>query len=87
MNVLDELNKKEEWNEIYGNSQPELNKSHAILVNYSIGALFFTKVLTPFEYDTMEPIQDESDKIMFMKLMPKEKKGDIQDTYRQEAEE
>ena len=78
MMVLKELSKnnrnmQKEWNEKYGDLPAKGNEGHQKLINYSIGALFYCDILTPFEYDLTEPAFDEAGQLMYVKLMPKDK--------------
>lgn len=72
-------NISKEWNELYADVAPKGNEGHHVLINYSVGALFFMEVLTPFEYDVMEPAFDESGHLMYMKLLPKKHRGDVEE--------
>jgi hypothetical protein len=79
IDILDELNKRKEFNAFYGDIVPEPDKTHyLILMRYARKAFYYTKVLTPFEYDTMEPVFDESGILMGMKQLPKKETDEIE---------
>ena len=85
LTVLEELSRegkniKKEWDEKYGNVPPKGHEGHEQLIAYSIGALFYSKVLTPYEYDMTEPAFDESGHLMYIKLLPKMKTDEITET-------
>lgn len=73
---LDYKQSRDDWNRIYGKAYISENK-HEEMVNYSMGAFFWLKILTPYEYDISEPQIDESGKLLGMRLKPKEKPEDV----------
>ena len=73
---LDYKEARGEWNKVYGKAYISENK-HEEMVNYSMGAFFWLKILTPYEYDISEPQIDESGKLLGMRLKPKEKPEDV----------
>ena len=77
--VLKEQNKEHDWKLEWKTVEPIAEKDkHTLLVDYSIGALFFCKVITPFEYDLSEPAFDESGLLLAMKQIPKEKEDELE---------
>ena len=58
--------------DIWKNTVPKPNDYHPSLIQYSQRALFYLKILTPFEYDTTEDQIDESGIEIATKLLPKQ---------------
>lgn len=73
---LDYKRARDDWNRVYGKAYISENK-HEEMVNYSMGAFFWLKILTPYEYDISEPQIDESGKLLGMRLKPKPKPEDV----------
>ena len=71
------VNKKKEWDEKYGKIAPTTGNNHVDIINYSMGALFHMGVLTPYEYDIMEPAFDESGHMLYVKNIPKPKTDEV----------
>ena len=75
---IEGVNKKKEWDAKYGQIAPEVKGSnHVEIVKYSLGALFHLGILTPYEYDIMEPALDESRRMLYVKNIPKPKTDDL----------
>src|ERR1044072_7713754 len=78
IDILDELGKKSDFNAFYKDIPPTDKDHYLMLMRYARKAFYYTKVLTPFEYDTMEPVFDESGILMGMKQLPKKETDEIE---------
>jgi hypothetical protein len=76
------------WNQQYTLTPPvKGSDGHEKVINYSLGALFYLDVITPFEYDVTEPGFDESGVLMYMKQLPKKKGDEIEEMLAQQQME
>ena len=67
----DKIDKKKEWDNKYGKIAPMANSNHVDMITYCLGALFHLGILTPFEFDIMEPAFDEGGHLLYIKNIPK----------------
>lgn len=74
-NALISENKLNAFHSIWNETEPRNEEGHARLLTYSLRALFFMKILTPYEYDTTQDIIDESGIEIGTKLLPKDEEA------------
>ena len=65
--------KDAEFHRLWKETEPKENDAHVRLITYSLRALFFMDILTPYEYEMSEPAFDESGHLLGMKQLPREK--------------
>ena len=87
LTVLQNQQKKKEWDSLYGKIVPTANNNHVDIITYSLGALFHVGILTPFEYDIMEPAFDESGHLLYIKNLPKQRSNEVTDALSSIGEE
>ena len=71
------MDKKKEWDAKYGKIPPMVGSNHIDLITYALGASFHLGILTPYEYDIMEPAFDETGKMLYVKNLPKPKTDEV----------
>ena len=71
------IDKKKEWDVRYGRIAPNLNNNHVDIITYSTGALLYLGILTPYEYDIMEPAFDEGGHMLYVKNIPKPRTDEV----------
>ena len=71
------VDKKKEWDTKYNKIPPTASSNHVDIITYSLGALFHVGILTPFEYDVMEPAFDEGGHLLYVKNLPKPKTDEV----------
>ena len=84
--ILRQRQVEKEWNNVYASIIPKIDDHHTKLIDYSIGALFYTKVLVETEYEEMQSIVDEHGILMGQKLLPKQPYDEIQDLFEKQEE-
>lgn len=76
---MEGVNAVKAWNVKYSKIPPTIKSNHVDIISYCLGALFYLGILTPYEYDVMEPGFDESGHMLYVKNIPKKRSDEVTD--------
>lgn len=78
-NSIEGIDSIKVWNTKYSKIPPNIKSNHMDIISYCLGAMFYLGILTPYEYDIMQPAFDEGGNLLYVKNIPKPKTDEVTD--------